>query len=103
MFPLTKSIRATGLWKAFFLNSLVAAAVVVLGISIRRLFEDEKGSVYGFFNDLYATKKLSDTQILTIQFPATFIAAFVVYLIMYAIFYYGGNLLIHQNKPMPWY
>ena len=102
MFPLTKKMRATGLWKAFFLNSLVAASVVVLGIEIRRLFEDEKSEVYGFFNNLYAGKKLTEVQIITIVFPATFIGAFIVYLIMYAVFYYGGNLLIPQNKPMPW-
>ena len=95
-------MRATGLLKAFFLNSLVAASIVVLGIEIRRLFEDEKSEVYGFFNNLYAGKKLSETQIVTIVFPATFIGAIIVYLIMYAVFYYGGNLLIPQNKPMPW-
>ena len=59
MIPIVKNFKATSLSKAFFLNALVTAAIVVLAIEIRRMFEDEKGMIYGYFNNLYGTKKLS--------------------------------------------
>jgi len=102
MFPLTKKFRATGLLRAFFLNSLVSAAIVVFGIAIRRLLDNEKGRIYGYVNTLYGTTRLSELQIIITAFITTFFGAFIVYLLMYAIFYYGGNLLIRENKPMPW-
>lgn len=101
MFPLIKNFRATGLRKAFVLNAIATAAIVVIAIEIRKAFEDEHNMVYGYFNRLYGTKKLTETQILTIVFPATFISAILVYFAMYAVFDYGGNFLITGNKPMP--
>ena len=100
MFPLIKNFRATGLRKAFILNALVTAAIVVIAIEIRKLFEDDHNMVYGY-QSFYGTKKLSETQIVTIVFPATFISAILVYAIMYLIFDYGGNFLIKENKSMP--
>lgn len=102
MIPIVKNFKATSLSKAFFLNALVTAAIVVLAIEIRRMFEDEKGMIYGYFNNLYGTKKLSETQIVTIVFPATFIGAIIVYLVMYVIFHYGGNFLIPNSKKLNW-
>ena len=101
MFPLVKNFRATGLRKAFVLNALVTAAIVVIAIEIRRAFEDEHNYFYGYFNRLYGTKRLSEAQIITIVFPATFVAALVVYWLMYILFEYGGNFLISSNKKMP--
>ena len=102
MFPLIKNFKATGLTKAFFLNALVAATIVVMGIEIRRIFEDEHNKVYGYFNHLYGTKRLSEAHILTIVFPATFFSAIFVYLLMYALFEYGGNFLITDKKKILW-
>jgi hypothetical protein len=102
MFPLIKNFKATGLTKAFFLNALVTATIVVLGIEIRRIFEDEHNEVYGYFNHLYGTKSLSEAHILTIVFPATFLGAIFVYLLMYALFEYGGNFLITDKKKILW-
>ena len=101
MFPLVKNFRATGLRKAFVLNALVTAAIVVIAIEIRRTFEDEHNYLYGYFNRLYGTKTLSETQIVMIVFPATFVAALLVYWLMYMFFEYGGNFLISSNKKMP--
>ena len=101
MFPLIKNFRATGLRNAFILNAVVTAAIVVIAIEIRKAFEDEHTMVYGYFNRLYGTKKLTETQIITIVFPATFISAILVYIVMYVMFDYGGNFLIKGNKAMP--
>ena len=102
MFPIIKNFRATGLTKAFFLNALVSAAVVVFAIEIRRAFEDEHNALNGYFNHLYGTKKLSELQIITIVFPATFIATLLVYMFMYIFFEYGGNFLIRKNASVRW-
>ena len=102
MFPLVKNFRATGLTNAFILNAIVSAAIVVFAIELRRAFEDEHNVLYGYFNRLYGGKKLSEIQILTIVFPATFIASIVVYLLMYIIFEYGGNFLIRNKTTMRW-
>ena len=100
MIPLIKNFRATNLAKAFLLNAFVTACVVILAIEIRRVFEDEHNAVYGYFNNLYGTKKMSEIQILTIVFPATLISALLVYIIMYVLFEYGGNFLISSNRKM---
>ena len=101
MVPLVKNFKATRLSKAFLLNALVSAAIVVIAIEIRRIFEDEHNYLYGYFNRLYGTKHLTETQIMTIVFPATFIGALVVYMIMYLFVGYGGNFLIPANKKLP--
>ena len=101
MFPLVKNFRATGLRKAFILNALVTAAIVVTAIEIRKAFEDEHNYLYGYFNRLYGSKKLSEIHIVIIVFTATFISALVVYWLMYLFFEYGGNFLIPSNKKMP--
>ena len=101
MVPLIKNFRATGLRKAFVLNALVTAAIVVIAMEIRKAFEDEHNYLYGYFNRLYGTKHLSEVQIMTIVFPATFMSALIVYWFMYVMFEYGGNFLIPGNKKMP--
>ena len=101
MVPLIKNFRATGLRKAFVLNALVTAAIVVIAMEIRKAFEDEHNYFYGYFNRLYGTKHLSEVQIVTIVFPATFLSALLVYGLMYFLFEYGGNFIIPPNKNLP--
>jgi|TARA_Y100000816_G_scaffold212500_1_gene158019 hypothetical protein len=102
MIPIVKNFRATNLSKAFFLNALVSASIVVFAIELRRALEDEHNEIYGYFNRLYGTKQLSEWQIITIVFPATFVASIVVYLFMYLIFEYGGNFIISNKKRLSW-
>ena len=47
-------------------------------------------------------RNFPETQIVTIVFPATFIGAIIVYLVMYVIFHYGGNFLIPNSKKLNW-
>ena len=100
MIPVIKNFRATTISKAFILNAFVSACVVILAIEIRRIFEDENNVVYGYFNNLYGTKKLSEVQIVTIVFPATLISALFVYIIMYILFEYGGNFLVSPTRKI---
>ena len=87
--PLIKNFRSTNIWKAFILNSIAAAIVIVIGITVKDHFDtyttddDSKGKI---------TRKTNFTSIsLTILF--TFLTSFVAYTIMYIVFGFGGGML----------
>ena len=51
-----------------------------------KAFEDEHNYLYGYFNRLYGSKRLSEIHIVIIVFTATFISALAVYWLMYLFF-----------------
>lgn len=86
--PLIKNFRSTNIWKAFILNSIAAAIVIVIGITVKNHFDtyttdDDKGKI---------TRETNFTSIsLTVLF--TFLTSFLAYTIMYLVFGFGGGML----------
>jgi hypothetical protein len=71
MFP----FRATTIWHAFLLNSLAQSLVIVVTIVTRRIYE-HKGNSEG------------------ITALTAFVTCMVAYCIMYALFGFGGGMLV---------
>tara|TARA_Y100000385_G_scaffold291178_1_gene367684 strand:- start:257 stop:526 length:270 start_codon:yes stop_codon:yes gene_type:complete len=86
MVPLIPGFRATTKTKAFALNALVSAVVIVLTIQV-------KASLDGVFDKDAPRKRISLTSLL-LTFVICFIVAFVSYGIMFLLFGYGGGMLI---------
>jgi hypothetical protein len=86
MVPLIPDFRATNKAKAFALNALVSAVVIVLTIQV-------KASLDGVF-DKDAPRKRISLASLSLTFVICFIAACVSYGIMFLLFGYGGGMLV---------
>lgn len=95
--PFISNFRSTTLTKAFILNAFVTALITIFAIELRRLFDNEKSVIYGYVNNWYGSKSLSNIQIVNVVFVATFFAAVLVYIMMYVIFHYGGGLLTQDG------
>lgn len=86
MVPLIPGFRATTKTKAFALNALVSAIVIVLTIQV-------KATLDGVF-DKDAPRKQISFGSLSLTFLVCFIAAFATYWIMFVLFGYGGGMLV---------
>jgi hypothetical protein len=98
MKPIISNFRSTTYNRAFLLNAFVTAAIAVFAIEMRSQLQNVKGGVYGYFNEILAGKGLSEIQIMGIVFATTFLAAFIVYNLMYIIFHYGAGMIISDQK-----
>ena len=98
MKPFISSFRATTYGRAFLLNAFVTAAIAVFAIEMRSQLQNVKGGVYSYFNDILAGKDLSEMQIIGIVFGTTFLAAMIVYHLMYFMFHYGAGMIISDQK-----
>lgn len=84
--PLIKNFRSTNIWNAFILNSIAAAIVIVIGITVKDHFDTYTK------DDSKITRKTNFTSIsLTVLF--TFLTSFLAYTIMYLVFGFGGGML----------
>lgn len=87
--PLIKNFRSTSIWKAFILNSIAAAIVIVIGMTVKEHFDtyivDDNNS-----NNIKRTTNFTSIS-LTILF--TFLTSFLAYTIMYFVFGFGGGML----------
>ena len=90
--PLIQDFRSTSLFKAFVLNALVNTLVVILAVHISVLlttFVDKDSK------KVKATKSNSQTLLTGV---ATFITVFLVYVVMYVLFGYGGGMLVPGSE-----
>jgi len=87
--PLIQNFRSTNVWKAFILNSIAAAIVIVIGMTVKEHFDtyivDDNNS-----NKIKRTTNFTSIS-LTILF--TFLTSFLAYTIMYFVFGFGGGML----------
>jgi hypothetical protein len=87
--PLIQNFKSTNVWNAFILNSIAAAIVIVIGISVKEHFDtyivDDNNS-----NKVKRTTNFTSIS-LTILF--TFLTSFLAYTIMYFVFGFGGGML----------
>jgi uncharacterized membrane protein YbhN (UPF0104 family) len=80
-------MKATTIWKAFFLGSLIMAIVSVASIETRKELEK-----LGWFNNK------PEIIIALITFVISFLIGLTSYLIMYFLFGYGGGMIIQKRK-----
>ena len=98
MFPLSGRFRARTYFNAFILNALATAMIAALAVAISADLNNEDSAAYKYFNSLDTTKNLTYTHKMSIVFVTTFLGAIVVFFSMYAIFGFGGGMIIPLNK-----
>tara|TARA_Y100000389_G_C17396512_1_gene482859 strand:+ start:485 stop:757 length:273 start_codon:yes stop_codon:yes gene_type:complete len=79
--------KATSIWKAFLLNSLVSALIILIAIIIKGKFDK-----YIYYKNTVKRKSTWTSIILTFLF--TFLSTFAAYSLMNFIFGYGGGQLV---------
>ncbi len=84
---LISGLQATSVWKAFFLGSLILALVSVGAVEAREYVQNE-----GWFENKHEIIKALGT------FLVSFFVGIICYLLMYALFGYGGGMLISPGK-----
>jgi hypothetical protein len=85
--PLITNFRATTIWKAFVLNALVSALIILIAIIIKGKFDnyvDSKGN---------KVKRHSTWSGNIFTFLFTFLSTFCAYVLMYITFGYGGGMM----------
>lgn len=85
--PIIK-FRATTVWKAFIMNSLVTTIAVVAAIIIRDLFvkhKDEKGK---------EVRQKMSAKVIGITFGITFGASLLAYTLLYFTFGFGQSMIV---------
>jgi len=86
--PLIRNFRSTTIWKAFILNSIAAALVIVIGITV-------KDHVDTYTVDSQPDKIQRNTNVMSISLTIlfTFLTSLLAYTIMYFVFGFGGGML----------
>ena len=89
--PLIRDFKATTIWKAFILNALVSALVLVIAITIK-----------GKLDNYVITKgneidRQSTWKSVMITFMFAFISSFLAYTLMYFTFGFGIGMTIKTN------
>jgi hypothetical protein len=90
MTPLIPGFRATTKLKAFALNALVSAIVIVLTIQVKSSLD----AYFGKDKDKHLPVVKTSFMSLSLTFVVCFVAAFVSYGLMFVVFGYGGGMLV---------
>lgn len=89
--PLIRNFRATDVWKAFILNSLLTSIIILVSITSKQyldnFIEDNDTTITG--------KNVRKTSVpnIIISFVLTFIISMISYTIMYYTFGFGGGMV----------
>ena len=94
---LIKGFRATNVWNAFILSSIVSAFSVTIALLLEYTMDDYVDK-HGNRLDI-KRKNSSGTIILT--FITTFIASFLAYMLLYYVFGMGCGMLARDAKRCP--
>lgn len=88
--PIIKNFRATNVWKAFILNSMLTSIVILVSITSKQYLDN-----YIDVDDDDNNKVIHKTSFksLIITLILTFIVSMVSYIIMYFTFGFGGGML----------
>lgn len=98
IFPLTENFKSTTFINAFILNALATALIAAIAIELRLQLDNKNSDLYYFFNKTLHGDDLHDYQAFLIELIITFIAAFLVYLLLHVLFDFGGGMLIENSK-----
>ena len=88
---LYEGFRATNVWKAFTLNSIVAALVIMIAMLMKQwldTYQDEKGR---------SVTRVTSFKSVSLTLIATFLASFGAYTIMHFVFDFGGGMETSVN------
>lgn len=89
---LIKQFKATNVWKAFTLNSIVAALVIFIAMWVKGKLDkytDKKGD---------NIDRTTTWQSIVVTLISTFAASFLAFTLMYFIFGYGGGQLVNTTN-----
>ncbi len=89
--PLIKNFRATDVWKAFILNSLLTSVIILVSITSKQYLDN-----FVEDDDANTTNKnirKTSLQNILISFVLTFIISMLSYTIMYYTFGFGGGMV----------
>ena len=77
------NFRATSVWKAFILNSVIAAIVILIAMTMKSKLDTYDGG----------KKPGTGLKSVSITLVVTFLASFLTYTFMYFMFGFGGGML----------
>ena len=89
--PLIKNFRATDVWKAFILNSLLTSVIILVSITSKQYLDN-----FVEEDDANTTNKnirKTSLQNILISFVLTFIISMISYTIMYYTFGFGSGMV----------
>ena len=93
---LTKSFRATTLFKAFLINAFVSAIIATIIVEVRYTIESDKGELYEYIRNIFNSGQEYGTSTIN-KVRSTFLIGFLVTLALYNVLYiliaYGGGML----------
>lgn len=95
-FPFVTRFRATGVWRAFTLNSIVSAIVIVMGVVFKEIFD-----MLRLPKDERSSHPKTHWGSVFISMFLTFVTSLVVYSLMYSIFDFGGGMLVEGAQTPP--
>jgi hypothetical protein len=95
-FVLIKGFKSTTIWKAFFLNSLVAALVIVIAISVKSYLDHWTviNSDYDPYDSDYKAKRETSFKSIIVTIIVTFLASMITYVGMYYAVGFGGGMMV---------
>ena len=100
-FVLIKGFKSTTIWKAFFLNSLVASLVIVIAISVKSYLDHWTVVNSGYDpydSDDYKAKRETNFKSIIVTVIVTFLASMITYIGMYYAVGFGGGMMVSPTK-----
>lgn len=99
-FVLIKGFKGTTIWKAFILNSIVSALVVVIAITVKSELDNWKitGTDYDSYDPNYKAKRDTSFQSIMITTVVAFMASMITYVAMYYAVGFGGGMIVSPTK-----
>ena len=102
-FPLTKRFRATNLFNAFILNSVIAAITAALLVELRLQLQDTNDTILkDFISSIFKVDNLNNYQKVLAVFIVGIFVSFIVYNLMYYFLSYGGGMLVSNSRFKYW-
>jgi len=99
-FVLIRGFKSTTIWKAFLLNSLVSALVIVIAISVKSHLDNWK--VTGTEDDPsdpnYEAKRETSFKSIIVTIIVAFLASMITYVAMYYTVGFGGGMMVSPTK-----
>ena len=99
---LIKHDRATDIFKAFLINSFLAALLATIIVEVRRDLDQDKSGVFQIVDDIVSTFDPNPFRTESRKMFYTFITGFVVSLLLYNMLYlligFGGGMITPKKR-----
>jgi|APSaa5957512535_1039671.scaffolds.fasta_scaffold540326_1 hypothetical protein len=90
--PLVKNFQSTTIWKAFILNSITAALVIVIGVTVKDYFDTYTIDKFSSANKNVIQRSTNFLSI-SMTILLTFLTSMLSFTIMYLLFGFGSGML----------